>query len=366
MIYIAGISIALFISASLLNKKDKPKSNVFLLVWMLLMAAHLYLFYINFTGDVYELPYLLGIDIPLPLIHGVFLYYYVSSVTNQFPKKCSIALLHLIPTIAGYIYLVPLFILPSEEKIILLKSNNIGYETFLTVGLKLIVLSGIIYVTWSSILLKKHKRNIRDQFSNIEEISLRWLQLLTYGLGVIWSIVIFTNNDSYIFLGVSVFVILIGFFGMQQRIIFISKKPVLVKSDKKSLEIEGQKEKYARSGLTDKLSEELYKNLIQIMTKEAIYKKNDLSLNDLASQLNTHPNYLSQIINKKEGESFYDFVNTFRVEEFKRLVKNPENKQFTLLALAYDCGFNSKSSFNRYFKKNTGKTPSQYNKSLIR
>ncbi len=83
----------------------------------------------------------------------------------------------------------------------------------------------------------------------------------------------------------------------------------------------------------------------------------------MALELGTHPNYLSQIINEKEGKSFYDFVNSFRVEEFKRLVKDSKNKQFTLLALAYDCGFNSKSSFNRYFKKNTGKTPSEFVKS---
>jgi AraC-like DNA-binding protein len=58
--------------------------------------------------------------------------------------------------------------------------------------------------------------------------------------------------------------------------------------------------------------------------------------------------------------NFYDFVNRYRLEEFKKLASDPKNRQFTMLALAFDCGFNSKSSFNRYFKKATGQTPSQY------
>jgi AraC-like DNA-binding protein len=96
------------------------------------------------------------------------------------------------------------------------------------------------------------------------------------------------------------------------------------------------------------------------MTGEALYKKSDLSINDLASRLGVHPNNLSQTINQKEKKNFYDFVNTYRFEEFKRLISLQKNQQYTLLSLAYDCGFSSKSSFNRYFKKATGQTPSEY------
>jgi len=365
MIYIAGISIALFISALLLNKKAKSRSDIFLFIWMLFLAAHLYLHYINFTGSLFEMPYLLGIEIPLPLIHGVLLYFYVSAVTNQFPKKNWIAWLHLLPISIGYIYLIPFFLSNSQQKIALFKNGFEVYKDFMTYGLILIFVSGTVYVLWSSILLQKHKRNIRNQFSDIEEVDLKWLQFLTYGLGAIWCIVIFTNNDAYIFLGVTIFVIFIGFFGVQQITIFGNRKYTLVKSDKKLLDGFDEKKKYARSGLTDELAQNTYKRLIHLFTSEEYYKKNDLSLNELASELNIHPNYLSQIINERENMSFYDFVNTYRVEEFKRLVINLKNKKFTLLSLAYDCGFNSKSSFNRYFKKNTGITPSQFVNSVV-
>ncbi len=96
------------------------------------------------------------------------------------------------------------------------------------------------------------------------------------------------------------------------------------------------------------------------MSEDALYKKSDLSINDLSTRLGVHSNYLSQVINQKEKKNFYDFVNTYRLAEFKRLVAMPRNQQFTLLSLAYDCGFSSKSSFNRYFKEATGQTPSQY------
>ena len=96
------------------------------------------------------------------------------------------------------------------------------------------------------------------------------------------------------------------------------------------------------------------------MTTEKMYTKNDLLINDLASILMVHPNHLSQIINELEGKNFYEFVNHYRIHEFKRLISSPKNHQFTLLSLAFECGFNSKSSFNRYFKKSTGQTPSQY------
>ena len=93
------------------------------------------------------------------------------------------------------------------------------------------------------------------------------------------------------------------------------------------------------------------------MTEDALYKKSDLSINDLSSKLGVHPNYLSQIINQKEKKNFYDFVNTYRIEEFKRLIALQKNQQFTLLSLAYDCGFSSKSSFNRYFQKSNRPDP---------
>ena len=108
------------------------------------------------------------------------------------------------------------------------------------------------------------------------------------------------------------------------------------------------------------MAENLHSRLTQLMETEKIYTESELSLSELANRLNTLPNYLSQVINDKEGKNFYDYINMLRIEEFKTLVSRPENRKYTLLSLSYDCGFNSKSSFNKNFKKVTGLSPSEY------
>lgn len=370
MIFVAGISIALFISALLLTKKEKSKPDIILLIWMVVNAIHIALFYMVYTNEIYNYPHLLGLKFPLPLAHGVLLYFYVSSVTNQFPNNKSIAALHFIPIVCTLLYLIPFFLLPADQKIEVFKNKGKGYEVFQFVLLVSVCISGVAYVIWSALLLDKHKKRIKNQFSDIEEINLRWLQFLTFGLGLVWCIVILTRNDSLIFVGVSIFVVLIGFFGVQQKAIFDNSKPTPAIINQPIAEIntpqskEDKTEKYSKSGLSNQLAEQLHQKLKHAMAKEELYKNSDLSLADLARQLETHPNYLSQIINDKEGKNFYDYINDFRVNEFKRLISIPQNQQFTLMAIAYDCGFNSKSSFNRYFKKITNQTPSQYVKSL--
>lgn len=367
MIFIAGISIALFISALLLVKKDKSKSDIILLIWMLLNAIHLLLFYLLNVEVIYDYTFLLGWQFPLPLMHGVMLYYYVASVTNQFPKKKIILLAHLIPTIITLVYLLPFFMLPGEQKIEIFKTGGQDYLVFQEILIKCIFLSGIVYVIWSNRLLQNHKKRIRNQFSNIEEVNLKWLKFLTYSLGILWSLIIISQNDTLIFIGISIFVILIGFFGIQQKSIFLSNEIEYKIIEKEIGTTSNQvkvKEKYVSSGLSEQKADAYYDKLNSLIHQEKFYLNADLSLNDLASKLDIHPNYLSEIINKKESKTFYDYINIHRINEFKELIAIPKNQQFTLMAIAYDCGFNSKSSFNRYFKKITGKTPSQYVKAL--
>lgn len=96
------------------------------------------------------------------------------------------------------------------------------------------------------------------------------------------------------------------------------------------------------------------------METEQPYINMDLTLKDLATALDTYPYYITQVLNTVFNQNFYDFINTYRVEEVQRRLSDPQFKNLTILAVAYDCGFNSKSSFNRIFKQKTGLTPSQY------
>lgn len=349
-LFVSGIGLALFIEFLLISKKDKSRSDKILALWMFLILVHLFFFTIHFSGDILEVPFLLGLEHPLPLLHGVFLFLYVSSLTGQFPARRWVRLLHFLPAIATYVYLLEFLLLPADQKIFVYQNRGVGYEAFSMVKWYAVAISGIAYVVASTVLLRRHTRRIRDRFSNLDKVNLRWLQFLTIGLGCIWFLVIFFSGDTLIFTGVVVFVFLIGFFGIRQTVII----------GPAGIEDEETKPKYHKSGLTGEAAQNLHQKLVRMMTDEALFKKSDLSITELSSRLGVHPNYLSQAINQTEGKNFYDFVNAYRVEEFKRLIELGKNRQFTLLTLAYDCGFSSKTSFNRCFKRATGLTPSEY------
>ena len=95
------------------------------------------------------------------------------------------------------------------------------------------------------------------------------------------------------------------------------------------------------------------------------YLNPDLTLLQLASEINITPHLLSQIINDHFELNFFDYINQYRVQEFKAAVTDPKNKNYSLLGIAFECGFNSKSAFNRMFKKSTGLTPSQFKESCL-
>jgi AraC-like DNA-binding protein len=150
-----------------------------------------------------------------------------------------------------------------------------------------------------------------------------------------------------------VFVILIGYFGLKQKVIFeneIEQQPIL----------DEEKMKYAGSTLKEDEASEYSEKLIEYMRKEKPYLNPELTLTQLATEIDITSHHLSQIINEQFKLNFFEYINQFRVEEVKTRIKNPKFDNYSLLAIAFDSGFNSKSSFNRIFKKFTNQTPSQF------
>lgn len=383
MFYLIGIVITFFLVALLITKKGKTKADRILVIWLIFIGFHLFFFYLFITNKAYSFPYyyLLGLHFPFPLVHGPFLFLYTGAITNQLQAKRS-SMLHAIPFFFIYLLFSPFLLLSTEKKILIAKSNGQGLETLLPILITLIMISGVVYVALSLWLLKKYKRTLRDQFSSAEKINLAWLRYLIYSIGFIWVFVLI-GNDQMIFGSVVVFVFFLGYFGIKQVGIFTQSYPtetnieakILMNGASSPTEPIGttqlsanttalldvpQKVKYLRSSLSEKIAREIQKSLTKAINEDRLFSNPEITLAELAQTLNVHPNNLSQVINTFEGKNFYDYINHKRIEEFKRIVALPESQRFTLLALALECGFNSKTSFNRNFKNATGLSPSEY------
>lgn len=105
---------------------------------------------------------------------------------------------------------------------------------------------------------------------------------------------------------------------------------------------------------------QLRETVAEYMVRQKPYANPSLTIHELAGSLKIPPHVLSRVINDGFGKNFFDFVNEYRVDEFKRRMSNPRAKQHTLLSLAFEVGFNSKTAFNRAFKKLTNQTPKEY------
>jgi tetratricopeptide (TPR) repeat protein len=143
-----------------------------------------------------------------------------------------------------------------------------------------------------------------------------------------------------------------------------SKLKILNEYLKEFLLLKNRK-KYEKSTLTPKQAEIYQQELLTFIEEKKPYLDCELTVNVLAEQLAISTRHLSQVINEQIDKNFCDFINHYRVEEAKKiLMQTKENKEISILNIAFDVGFNSKSSFNTVFKKHTGMTPSQFRKKV--
>lgn len=368
MIYIAGGTLAFFFELLLLGKKPKCLPDRILSFWMFIIGLHLFLYYFHITGIEFKYPHLLGIGIPFPLIHGPLLFLYAGALTNYFTEWKPKYLLHFLPVIFFFLYYFNFFISTGQEKIDFVNKLIKKPDFVLIAFYPLILISGFTYIFLTFFLLRRHHRNILNNLSNSgEKNNLHWLRNLLAGMLIIWTVVVIgdfltdsPSKDMAIYISLSVFVIFIGFYGLRQGNIFMNLPGEYLIQGL----TEDKKQRYTKSGLKEDQANEIKRKLEKLMTEEKLFLDENISLPQLAKLINIHPNYLSQVINDRFQKNFYDFINTYRIEEFKRIVSLSKNRNKTFYALALDCGFNSKASFNSSFRKITGTTPSGFVKSL--
>lgn len=125
-------------------------------------------------------------------------------------------------------------------------------------------------------------------------------------------------------------------------------------------------EKYAKSGLRKEQAEAYLTKLLSYMDDEKPYLDGDLTIHHLAQKTGIPRHYITEVLNEKYGRNFFTFVNEYRVREVISRINDPKYQHYTILAIAFDAGFNSKSTFNTIFKAYTGNTPSEYRNNLTK
>jgi AraC-like DNA-binding protein len=362
--YIVSTSLAFLLALILFTKDGKTKADLILACWLVIIGIHLTFYYITLVADPYYSPYLL-VGYPFPLFHGPMLYLYTASLTAQHSYLRRHWAWHFTPAILVYILMVPFFILPLQEKLQVLENQGKGYEWLFLIHRVLVYVSGVAYAALSLWLLRMHKQAVRERYSQVEKINLAWLRYLTYSVMLVW-LAVFLGNNLIIFSLVGLFVMFLGYFGIKQvgiftqspAIAFAESKPA--SEEKENSPVLQARARYLKSNLSAETQQVINQKLKAVMAGQKLFLNPELTLAELANTLAVHPNHLSQVINSMESKTFYDFINGLRIDEFKRLVAQPENQKYTLLGLAFECGFNSKTAFYRNFKNATGLTPTLY------
>ena len=369
-ILIIGVFEGLFLAALLFTKKRRTVSDTILASFFMLFGLNIFLSYVEAYNRQNGFPYPMFIftAAPLLLLHGPFLWLYIKSLTDQYFKLKPIYLINLLPFAAMVTqHALYVYVLPTEQKIeyILAESfkDSFSYPFFLI----LIALSPIFYFSLGLRLIKGYKRKIEGFFSQTAGIDLKWLNIIV-GSWILLSVLInsifvidlivpiapFGIMQFFSFIFAAVYVIFIGFYGLRQENIFLSNSINLNLETAISNPINGN----------SKPLQENEKVFIQILLKHMVeqkpYLQPDITLKGLSDELKVSSEFLSEIINADLNKNFFDFINHYRIEEFKGQCRNDKNKHLNIIGLAFNCGFNSKATFNRVFKKATGLTPSEY------
>ena len=366
-----GIAQSLFAGIVIATRRPQQLADRYLATWLFIIAIEMILALIKVTWLEhlpYEIPFLV-----LPLVYGPLLFLYVRTLIAENPRWNWTDLMHFAPFLL-FLGLAFLFRTDPEDGAVLpswahpSRLAKIIYE--LLIFASFTIYSIIVYV-----LLTRHRIAIRQEFSySSSKITLTWLlfvsitvyasYLLTFLSAGIQMLVIRLPFDPKIFsfTGLTLFSFAFSFYGHRQGQIFSPK------IDKHTLlpEEPGVAAKYAKSSLQPDELRSMIDAMDRLMEKKKLYLNPELSLAEVADDLGIPRHHLTQAINTELGRNFYAYINELRVKKFMEMVADRRYHDYTFLAIAFDCGFNSQSTFNSVFKRITGFTPSEYLHSLGR
>lgn len=357
-----------FILAGILFSKqgDRHLANRFLSLTIVIVNIHLtYLMVIDTNLDNL-FPFLLWIPYSFVAAIGPLILFYTKALTDMDFGISKINVKYFIPVLVEF-GLYSIMIIQS------ILNNELIYNTplyfYVTPLLYLWAAGSIFYYLRLSLgIINNHEVWVLRNFSNLKEITLTWLRKLIIYYRLLWIVwvpfvatflLFFRFQLLYLIVVLSLYFLMliltyltlwIGLEGLRRgNFVFIKYN-------------EGQAENKNFSKLTQREIQEHIERVTQLMTVEKIYLNENLSLREFSLYLKTDPNLISFILNNHLNSNFYDFVNSYRIDEVKNRLNDPTHRHLTLLGIALESGFNSKTTFNRVFKQVTGSTPTEFQK----
>ncbi len=291
-----------------------------------------------------------------------FLYLYLRSLCYRDFNLKVVHVLHFVP----FVVFAFLAVLIHSANNSLLHSasstfsgQNIGQLVSLSHGIALHV-QIFSYLATSLVVLIGYRKKLREIYSSLDRIDLQWCNLLLAGFVLMWCLdllnwafgmfhLVYPSMSYWMLVGSLLvnlsFTLMVTYKGLTQSASFSG---ILSLS------------RFSDSGLKVSDCKQTAEELTSLMEKEKIYLSPSLSIEDLSQKLSVTSRNLSQIIHIAFNKNFYDFINSYRIEEIKKRICDKQYHHLTLIGIAFDSGFNSKSVFNAAFKKHTSMTPKEF------
>jgi len=388
ILIVATITLGTLLVFALLTSKHRYKTANYLLSGLIVLFSYYALVKIlSNTNEILHYPHLIRTYRPIFILACAVIYFYCKALTTPGFRFTYIDSLHLVPFGMYTLIMLPFFFSNPATKVASLSLQPFTLSWMIERGFWVLVF--FFYFGFSYMTIHHHQQRIKDIFSNLEKVKLDWLRNLLLAFGVIWVTALLRFLTAYGKVGyenkfivpflLCFTIFLIGWYALRQPEIFSDRWDKLVKeNDQKSVTVVSngknrhqepagfkQPPKYEYSGLSERDIARHKDNLIKYLEQEKPYIDPDLQLQNLADYLGIPSYQLSQIINTELQQNFYELINSLRVAEAKHRLIDPAKQHITILAIAYDIGFNSKSTFNTAFKKYTKMTPSQFKKSQM-
>lgn len=311
------------------------------------------------TNYVFVFPHLSRLHHPFVFLAGPLLFLYIKALTSGKQKLDKKELWHFTPFALCLLYLLPYYFQSGEVKLNVLVSEyyeqSLGWWYYLRSGL--FILQFLVYLILITATLVSYSRS-SDRNSARGKHILFQVRFFVISSVVLWigAVLRYTLDQSgstnlLVPFGASVLIYAMGY-------LQLSKPEIVLGSN----DAPPPAKRYEKSTLLPAWSDRYLDKLLQVMENEKPFLDGDLTLQKLAERLAIPAQHLSQVINERLNQTFSDFINAYRVEEAKRRLLDPKTQHYTVLAIAEDVGFSSKSTFNAVFKKHTNTTPSEFRK----